>query len=255
MVLGKRKYGGPSRRVKRAKTPYRRKRYTSRLASRRNISRIARAVVLRAAEDKEKTTDHNSGVATELYHNTLKFVAALNSPTSTHMPTQGSGDTQRVGDKIIARGFKVHMLFGQKRDRMNVTWRLMVVAQRPGTGALTYAGLFKNVSGNGLLDEINTDKVTVLMQKYMKPQDNLGNMSVRVPAVGDDVLDVAKEYTFTRKFFVPRKKTYKFEDDGGVNHNDKEIYIYLVAYDAFGTLTTDNIAYCQVWSKFKYKDP
>lgn len=170
------------------------------------------------------------------------------------MPQQGSGDTQRVGDKVISRGFKLHLLFGQKRDRPNVTWRVIVLAQRPGVGALTYAQMFKNVSGNGLLDEINTDAYTVLYQKYMKPLKSLGNMSVEVPAVGSDIPE-AKEYTFTRKIFISRKKMYKFETDGGTIHDDKDIYLYALPYDAYGTLSTDNIGYVQVWTKFLYKDP
>lgn len=235
----------------RRNTPYRRPTFTRRLASRSNISRIARQVVLRAAEDKEKTTSHGK---TELNHNTLTFVGSLNSATSTHMPGQGSGDTQRNGDKIIARGFNVHMLLGQKNDRPNVTFRVIVVAQRPGTGVLNYAALFKNVSGNGMLDEINTDKVTVLYQRYWKPLKSLGNTTLVHPPVGEDYYD-GREYTFTKKFFISRKKMYKFEEDGSMVHNDKELYLYVLPYDAYGTLGADNIAYVQVWSKFKFKDP
>lgn len=238
---------GPSKRFKKA---YRRPRWTSKLAK-RNVSRIARQVVLRAAEDKEKTRDFGK---IELYHNTLTYVAALNSADSVSMPGQGSGDTQRNGDKIIARGFNVHILCGQKRDRPNVTWRLLVVAQRPGTGVLTYAQLFKQISNNGMLDEVNTDKVTVLYQKYLKPLKSLGNMSVIVPPVGEDI-PAAKEYTFTRRFFIPRKKIYKFEEDGSSVHNDKQILLYAIPYDAYGTLSTDNIGYIQTWVKFLFKDP
>jgi len=242
--------GYKSRKYQRA-TPYRRSRFTARLASRSSISRIARQVVLRAAEDKEKTTSHGK---TELNHNTLTFVGGLNSPTSTHMPGQGSGDTQRNGDKIIARGFNVHMLLGQKKDRPNVTFRVILVAQRPGTGVLNYAALFKNVSGNGMLDEINTDKVTVLHQRYWKPLKALGNVTMVTPPVGSDIPE-GREYTFTKKFFISRKKMYKFEEDGSMVHNDKELYLYVLPYDAYGSLTTDNIGYVQVWSKFKFKDP
>lgn len=239
-----------SRKFRRA-TPYRRPRFTSRLASRKSISRIARRVVMSAAEDKEKTASHGK---VELNHNTLSAIAHLNSPSSTYMPGQGSGDTQRVGDKIYARGFNVHLLCGQKRDRPNITWRIICVAQRSGSGVLNYAGLFKNVSGNGMLDEINTDKVTVLYQKYLKPLKCLDNVSVEVPPVGED-FPAAKEYTFTRKIFIPRKKMYKFEEDGSMVHNDKDIFMYVIPYDAYGTLTTDNIAYVQTWCKFKFKDP
>lgn len=235
---------GASKR-RRASGPYRRRRFINRLASRKYISRIARKVVLSAAEDKEFAVDHTKQ---ELYHNVLGIVAQINAPASTHMPGQGDGDTNRTGDKIIARGFKVHALFGQKADRQNVTWRVIIVAQRPGLGILNYSGLFKNMTGNGLLDEINTDRVTVLQQKYMKPLKS----SIVSANAG---VENSQEFTFTRKFWIPRKMTYRFELNGGYQHQDKEIMMYALPYDAYGTLITDNIGYCHVWSKFCYKDP
>lgn len=238
-----------SRASKRFKTgPYRRRRFTNRLASKRYISKIARKVVLSAAEDKEFAVDH---AKQELYHNLVGTVAQINAPTVNHMPSQGDGDTNRTGDKIIARGFKVHALFGHKADRPNITWRVIIAAQRPGLGPLNYSGLLKNMSGNGLLDECNKDRVTILMQKYLKPFKS--DMQAHTAAPGAEPYD--KEFTFTRRFWIPRKMVYKFELNGGYQHNDKELYMYVLPYDAYGTLTTDNIGYCQVWTKFCYKDP
>lgn len=233
-----------ARPAKRARRGYRRPRWTSKLAK-RNISRIARQVVLTAAEGKEKTTDHGK---TELYHNSLAKVATINGANSTVMPMQGNGDTQRNGDRIIARGFKVHCLMGQKADRPNITWRVIVVAQRPGTAGLTYNQLFKNVSGSGMLDEINDDMVTVLYQKYWKPLKS----SIVTANAG---VENSQEFTFSKRFFIPRKKVYKFDEDGSAQHDDKLLMLYMLPYDAYGTLITDNIAYSHVWTKFIYKDP
>lgn len=164
------------------------------------------------------------------------------------MPTQGNGDTQRNGDRILARGFKVHVLCGQKADRQNVTWRILVVAQKAGSSALTYSALFKNVSGNGMLDEVNDDQVTVLYQKSWKPLRS----TIMSANAG---VENTQEFTFIRRFYIPRKKMYKFESDGSSIHQDKALWMYVIPYDAYGTLTTDNIAYIQVWSKFEFKDP
>lgn len=245
MVYKRKRSGSTYARSVRRKQAYRRRRFTNRLASKKYISRIARKVVLSAAEDKEFAVDH---AKQELYHNLVGTVAQINAPTVNHMPSQGDGDTNRTGDKIIARGFKIHALFGQKYDRPNVTWRVIVAAQRPGLGPLNYSGLLKNMSGNGLLDEVNKDRVTVLLQKYIKPLKS----SVTIATAG---VENSQEFTFTRKFWIPRKMVYKFELNGGYQHNDKELYMYVLPYDAYGTLITDNIGYCQVWTKFCYKDP
>lgn len=240
----KRKASSSARPAKRFKKAYRRRRWTSKLAK-RNISRIARQVVLSAAESKEKTTNHGKS---ELYHNSLSKVATINEANSTSMPMQGNGDTQRNGDRILARGFKVHCLCGQKADRPNVTWRVIVIAQQSGTSALTYNQLFKNVSGSGMLDEINDDKVTVLYHKYWKPLKS----SIVTANAG---VENSQEFTFAKRFFIPRKKLYKFAEDGSATHDDKILNLYMLPYDAFGTLLTDNISYAHVWTKFIFKDP
>lgn len=247
MAIYKRKRASTSTRSRKASkpSPYTRRKFTARLSSRRNISRIARQVVLQAAESKEVNCNQGK---TELNHNTLALVANLNGNSPTYMPTQGNTDNQRNGDRILSRGFKVHVMCGQKYDRPNVTWRIMIVAQKPGAGVLTYNTLFRNVSGNGLLDEINDDDVTVLHQKYWKPAQSTYFSSLAGT-------EVSREYTFTRKIWIPRKKEYKFSQNGGTVHNDKDIYMYVLAYDAFGSLIADNIAYIQIWTKFLFKDP
>jgi len=246
-MAGKRKRYGSSRGAKRPRSGYRRRRFTNRLASRRNISKIARQVVLSTAESKNKTGNHGK---TEVYHNSLATLAHLNLPSATFMPQQGDGDDGRAGDSIIMRGFKVRCLFGQKANRPNLTWRVLIVAQRLGTGFLTYNMLFENKIGNGLLDQVNKDRVTVLMQKYMKPAIPMSSHTVMPGAE-----EYGQEYTFSRRFWIPRKKIYKFETDGGSQHNDRDIVMYCIPYDAFGTLVTDNVGYVQTWVDVCYKDP
>lgn len=241
--MPKRKASAGSRYGKRAKTStYRRKKWTGRAASRKNIGRIARAVVLRAAETKSVRHHHGKY---ELNHNTPNFIATLNHPVC--MPGQGNGDSQRSGDHILMRGFKIRCLFGQKFDRPNVTFRVLIVACQKGY-TYSYSSMFNSVSGNCLLDDINKDRFTVLKQFWMKPQQ--GSLMAVAGAAED-----SKEYTFTRRFWIPRKIQYKFEVDSGTNHQDKDLQVLVAAYDAYGTLSTDNIAYVQTWSEAVYKDP
>lgn len=222
-----------ARTTKKRKMPFRRKSFM-----RRNIARIARSVVLRAAETKTKP--HSWG-KTELYHNSLSLVTELNQLQG--LPQQGNDDHARNGDSILARGWKVRMLIGNKADRPNVTYRIVVVARTtPSTPG--YSHIFNNVSGNGLLDNVDKDTNTILYQKYYKP--NRGFIDTSETG--------AREFTIPFRFWLGRKKTYKF-DSAGYLSNDSKVWLCVLAYDAYGTLTTDNIAYIQLWTDFIYKDP
>ena len=129
-----RKIYNTGRPTKRRKRPYRRKSFLS-----RNVSRIARQVVLRAAESKSKTIAHGK---TELYHNNMSLNLHLN--TASHMPAQGDGSNGRNGDSIISKGYKIRMAITNKGDRPNVTYRLLVFAARAGI-TNTYGNVFENI--------------------------------------------------------------------------------------------------------------
>lgn len=45
------------------------------------------------------------------------------------------------------------------------------------------------------------------------------------------------------------------EEEMKMTTNRKQHYMYIFAYDAFGTLLTDNIAYAQTYTTLYYKDP
>ena len=211
-----RKIYNTGRPTKRRKRPYRRKSFLS-----RNVSRIARQVVLRAAESKSKTIAHGK---TELYHNNMSLNIHLN--TASHMPAQGDGSNGRNGDSIISKGYKIRMAITNKGDRPNVTYRLVVFAARAGTSN-TYGNVFENISGNCLLDAVNTDRCTILYQRWFKPNKGM---------VGTSETGV-REYTSTKQFWIKREKTLKFN---GNEQNDRDVYMVMLAYDAYGTLQTDN---------------
>lgn len=226
---------------KRRRPAYRRKRFMN-----RNISRIARAVVLRASERKMKQLSwgktelfHNSVNPTVLgvYHGNMVHLNAYNK-----MPSKGDDEDQRNGDQVIMRGWKIRMLLGAKADRPNITYRIIVVACR--LGLTNYSSLFDNTTGNALLDPVNTNQNTILFQKYYKP--NKGMVSSTVTG--------AREYTVPFRLWLPRKKIYKFSLDGTVL-SDSNIYVAVIAYDAYGTVATDNIGYYQWWTEQIYKDP
>jgi len=193
------------------------------------------------AESKSRAYTHGKE---ELYHNVRKDFTAINTPFG--MPTQGPADNQRNGDRIFVSGFKVRLLCGQKYDRPNVTWKCWVL--RMGNQVDTLANCWRTITGNVLLDPINTDQVTILKSYTWKPNRS----STLVATAG---IENSHEFTFVKSFWVPYKKEYKFAVDNGNGHNDNPIVLFIAPYDAFGTLITDNIAYCQAFSEVFYRDP
>ena len=91
----------------------------------------------------------------ELFHNVWTGGANFQINISGAMPTIGTLDNQRIGDRIEAQGFKIRMLMGQKADRPNVNWRYIVYSMPKGqpTG---YSDVFTNTTAVVLLDEPNT---------------------------------------------------------------------------------------------------
>lgn len=212
------------------------KRAVKKPATEKKLMAMVKRATLKVAEPKYTSWYH---VKTNVQHNTpVGFI--LN--TTVEMPPQGTGDNQRVGDQINCIGYRVKMLFGQFADRENVTWVVRVVAVPRGT-AYTYASWFDPVTNNCMLDDINTDLVKVLKSytyKYILSPDS----------------NNSEEFTFIKKIWIPYKKIIKFQANAGVQSNDPtDMYLLVSCYDAYGTLSSDNLGYIQMNSQIMFKDP
>lgn len=197
---------------------------------------------MRTAEAKAK---HYNWSKFNLSHNTIT-TCKLND--SAKMPTEGSGDDQRNGDMIYTGGICLRALFGQVHDRPNMTFKYWVLLVPKGA-TYYYDNWFKNITGNVLCDPINKDYVKCIKQGVIKPTP-AGNLTS-----DGGIQDV--EYTFPFKLWIPYRRKLKFgPTDGDVNHGDKDLYLLLTAYDAYGTVTaTTTLGYCQFSQSLYYKDP
>jgi len=232
----KRSYARPNTAKKSKYAPKPRRRFTAK--GRSAIARIARRVIYRQMETKNVYVD---GGKLELNHNVPQV--AFHFTNSNYFPSQGTNDKQRIGDKIMLSGFRVRALFGQKADRPNVNWKVWLLEVNPGD-VYSYSSWFQNVTGNALLDDINKDRCKVLKTWNFKP-----NRDVSSGTGGD-------EFTFVRKFWIPYRKKVPFATDGDTSPNlPKNLYMIACAYDAYGTLVTDNIAYIDRYANTYFKDP
>lgn len=233
----------------------RRRRYR-RATGRAPLVKTIKRTILSMAEAKNKTLPFGAllGGPVEIYHNNgspasgriLHRQFELNKD-SLHS-VQGDADNQRNGDHIYTQGISVHILFGQKYDRPNITWRVTIYSTASAAQAPTTVDeLFEGHSGNILLDAVDKDKVRIIKDFYMKP-----GVPQFIQTTGGTTL--AREYTFARKVFIPYKHKISF-DTTGIPQTGRRIYMEVSAYDAYGSLITDNIGYFQAWHRLYYRDP
>lgn len=209
-------------------------------ANRRKLVRTIKAVTMKQCEPKQKFLGIGK---TNVLHNNFGYRIHLNQ--TAQMPAQGTKDNERVGDQIVFAGFKIKMLCGQQADRPNVTWKYYVLKLPKGAaGSYSYAAWFENITGNVMIDSPNADYVKVLATGEWRPNE------AGLDASG------AKEYTFFKKLWIPHKKVIKFGPaDSAVTHNDDDVVFLLAAYDAYGTLPTDIVGYCEALVTVYYRDP
>lgn len=227
----------------------RRKRMYRSMKGKGSLVPLIKKTILKMAEPKHKDTSHSE---IQLYHNSgspasgqiLHATRAIKDYFT--LPQQGDNDRERNGDHIWMQGIAVKLLLGQKQDRMNVTFRIVVLECTSDQEPANYSELVDTLSGNCMLDSLNTDRGKIIYQKYIKK-----NVSPQLDAAGG-----TRELTHFHKFWIPHKRLIKFSDNTTNNqYSGTRMYVYVFAYDAYGTLLADNIAYFQMWSRLYFRDP
>lgn len=209
---------------------------------RSRIAQICKSVILKTAEPKEKTIVIGK---TDLNHNTF-VIHQMNYHMN--MPAEGDNETERVGDRINAGGYLLRFLIAQQSDRPNVTFRYYVVSTNKGN-AYNYNNYFLNHMSNILLDSPNKDYVTVHKSGYIR--QTKADASYFIGANG-----ASREKTTPFKLWVPWKKLIKFgPGQGATIPQEKDLYLIIGAFDAYGTLLTDIIGYFHASQTLYYKDP
>lgn len=215
--------------------------YKKRSVSYSQIAKIAKRVSLRQAETKHHTVNYGNYA---LYHNVSRRV-----DTNLLSVQQGTGDTgnnSRIGDEVIPVGVKLYLQFEQMIDRPNVQFKVWVLKGREGEFGSSVP--LKIISGNNLMDPIDTEKCSVVKSMYFKfNQNNI---------VHDGDVAVNKRVVNCRKVWIPLKRSkYTYEGDNNSNGKWWNMPLYVCAYDASNTLVTDHISNLHIASEFFFKDP
>lgn len=235
-----------SKKSKSTKRPRSTKKAGTKVLTTKSLIKLIKKVAIKTSEPKNNAI---SWAKTELYHNSGSPASGQILPGAidllhySMLPVQGSGDHQRNGDQIVAKGTSVKMLLGQKANRMNITFRIVVWKGTEDAKPISYNELFDQITSNVLLDTTNSDRGKIVYNKYIKK-----NFS---PQLGS----TTAELTFVHKFFIPYKRLIKFNYNNATGFSGDKLYAYVFAYDAYGTLLTDNCAYFQAFLRFYYRDP
>lgn len=219
---------GPSR-----KTYNKKGKYTARQS---NLVKMIKSIALGQCETKRIiTTSENL----QIFHNVPSIIGNLCSTT------QGTSQVSRVGDEVIAQYLKIKLWLSNKSDRPNVMWRVIVYCPRPGTTTLDWQ---TNSATNRILAFVDTDKLNVKSQKILNPPP--GDFSLETGAT----LKERSRY-LTMNVNVKNYKISYFSDNDTVPKLQKHnICVAVIAYDAYGTLITDNIASYAFSYEFYFKD-
>ena len=187
----------------------------------------------------------------EIFHN--NFVTLTATPFAT-LPGLGgdpmTGTGNRIGDEVTPKGYSFRMMVELNERYSDVTYRLMMVKSAKGD-VPTRATLYAGESSNKMLDKINTERYSILYQKYFKmkspPFGSNGALGVGVGSgavsVSDRVVDATTLSRATKivSGFIPAKKfttrgVLKYEDNSTNQVKFFDYNLVLYAYSNYSTL-------------------
>lgn len=214
--------------------------------SRKTIAKIAKQAVVRVAETKYKAIASEN---IQLYHNggTTGNYAIVTNLLQT---SQGTTEESRVGDKVHGRGLSIKLWLANKNDRPNVTYRIMVIATPPDQATSGFpSDFFEGDIGNKIIDHVNTNKYKIMKQKIIQIQGQ--------DTAFDVATDTLREKTKYVHMWLPlknRRITYSTEGGQRPMLQRDCLSLVVIPYDAYGTLTLDNIASMAYCTRFYFKD-
>lgn len=161
----------------------------------------------------------------------------------------GAGAMIRVGDKIQIKGLLFRFFVEGSLGRSKVNFRFMLVRMAKGD-TLNRTNLFKDACGNKMIDQINTERFTIVAQKTINvsPPNNAPSAITGLTGIpSTQVAGITGNRVFS--MYVPGRK---FGRDGVVTYenastNQLKFYDYrlcCVAYDWYGTpQDTNNVGF------------
>lgn len=223
---------------------------------RQNLVKLIKDVQLDESEMKYKSGTYS---VLSLAHNNI-YEAHLWSPTpgtgvtlTQIMPSQGTNDGSRIGDRIYLKGIMLRAMFQITGDRRNTSIAIYYVPHNSEQGSpSSYNDFFHNVTGSSMMDSVQKKrfpKAKLLGRYRVKPSD-LHHTSI----ASSNPVNSASIYM---KKFIPIEKKVYFKADASVQPSNLEEYgtIVIAPYQNVNTLATDVLVVnCDIHATTYYKD-
>ena len=242
-----------------------RARSTQRLA--RRVNTVARSVsrVTSMIETKEgcfKTTPNAA-----YQHNTIGPIGFMGSgsndlfyrqtATNTDDPMT-AGALHVIGDSMVVRGVKATFFLENSLGRPKVYYRIMLV--KGPRGATFTNDIFKGITGNIMIDQINTERYTVIASKRLTvTPSNAQATNATLTGLPQDNGTAVGSASRIVNFWIPGKK---FGKQGRVQYENGSAlvkffdYHWVIAvYDWYGTPILNNVGQInEGYYKIYFKD-
>lgn len=220
-------------------------------ASATSIQKAFRKYLFKHAETKNSQSDISD--YQQIEHNSFKNIFPNNILATTpgvNDPTQGNTQN-RIGDKITLLKCQIRMMLELNERYSDVTYRI-IVTRSPRGDTPTIQTLFKGLSGNKMLDEINYERYGVVYQKWGKMK--AGNIGAVVASggtlTGGGIFDTPNLYSRQTKILKIDIPGYKFAKDGIIQYEgpanstlqkyfDYNVFVY--AYSNYSTLAPTSV--------------
>lgn len=215
----------------------------------RTINRVNNLYKMMETKELTWTTAANQALA---HNQTTQLADSIgNSLNIFRCTIQGAGDPmdansgQRIGDQLTCKGVLIKGFFENALTRPKVFYRVMLLKGAKGD-AFSRATIFKGDSNNKMMDQINTERYTVIAQKtFSITNSNPGSADVATAAGVPTTGATSQQWygaigTKMIKMWIPG---YKFGNGGRIQYESGSVSqvkffdyrVVVVVYDWYGT--------------------
>ena len=201
-----------------------------------------------------------------LYHNCGEFITLFPGFTTSIVGwfnpwkniAKGTDRFNRIGDVITPRGMSLKMMLSNKRDRPNTQYRILICTLPKVVNGVITTARFDFIQqaqitflDNNMLGRVDTDKgIKTLYDRII----TMGTKSVG-QGYPEFSSSTCKENVKFIKLWIKRKRSRNIVFDTlSTDIVNKPLAIYIIPYEQYSTLETDNIATVSGNMRMYYKD-
>lgn len=241
----------------------RRGKFSRRAGARSSLKSKITQVLMKKAETKY----FDIGVQNvELYHNCGQFITLFPGYTTSVVDwfnpwskiVKGDARFNRIGDKITPRGMSLKIFLANKDNRPNTQYRVIVCTLPKVTGGTITTARHEpfQIANSGAAPDNNLLLPADNDQGVKFLYDKIHAMGPTHPGSFTNVSDwIRKERTKVIKLWIKRKRSSDIIfNTTSTDIVNKPLAIYIIPYEQYSTLETDNIASFTGVMRMYYKD-